>query len=62
MLVVVDELWDAAEIMFLCQVKLSLCGGTDVIMSATSSGFPVERQMKRSLQKISDTNGYQMLE
>lgn len=50
MLVVVDKLWDGAEIMLLCQVKLSLCGGADVIMSATSTHFPVERKRKINLQ------------
>ena len=42
MLVVVDELWDAAEVVTHCQVKLSLCGGADVIVSAAPTGFPVE--------------------
>lgn len=42
-LVVVDEFWDAAEIVLLCQVKLALCGGADVIMSAASTSVPVER-------------------
>ena len=36
-LMVVDELWDGVEIMLLCQVKLPLCGGADVIMSASAS-------------------------
>lgn len=36
-LMVVDEFWDGAEIMLLCQVKLTLCGGADVIMSASAS-------------------------
>lgn len=42
MLVVVDELWDGAEIMLLRQVKLALWGGADIIMSAASTSFPVE--------------------
>lgn len=42
MLVVVDELWDAAEIVLLCQVKQALWGGADVIMSAASNSVPVE--------------------
>lgn len=44
-LVVVDELWDGAEIMLLCQVNLALWGGADVIMSAVPTSVPVERRV-----------------
>lgn len=46
---VVDELWDGVEIMLLCQVKLALLGGADVIMSAASTSFPVERVVKSNI-------------
>lgn len=32
--------------MLLCQIKLALWGGADVIMSAASTCFPVERKRK----------------
>lgn len=53
MLVVVDELCDGVEIMFLCQVKLSLCGGADVIMSAASTRFPVVNITKATFSRFS---------
>lgn len=47
MLVIVDELCDGVKIMLFCQVILALLGGADVIMSAASHSFPVERRVTR---------------
>lgn len=46
-LVIVDELCDGVKIMLFCQVILALLGGADVIMSAASNSFPVERRVTR---------------
>ena len=51
-LVVVDELRDGAEIVFLRQVKLSRRSGADVIMPAASTCFPEERTAKSDLKQI----------
>lgn len=49
---VVDELWDGAEIMLLSQVEVSLWSGADVIMSAASTCFSVE-SVERARQQVS---------
>lgn len=46
---VVDEFWDGTEIVLLRQVKLLLCGGADIIMSAASTSFPNGRKGKVAL-------------
>lgn len=52
-LVVVDELWNSAKVMLLCQVELSLWGCADVVMSAASSYFPVERGRSADVNRLS---------
>lgn len=42
MLVVIDEIWDGAEVVLVGQVKLSLGGGADVVMPTASSRLPNE--------------------
>lgn len=45
-LMVVDEIWDGAEMMLLSKIKLALLGGADVVMSAAPTCFPAERKEK----------------
>lgn len=48
-----DELWDGAEIMLFCQIKLALWRGADVIMPAAPTSFPVERTVRATLHRSS---------